>query len=153
WNPLMAPRPAALLALLLLAPLARADADLVLLGGKVWTVARAFPEVSAVAIRAGRIVAAGSDAEVKRLVGARTQVLALKGRRVLRGFSDSHVHLLGSGLRLAQVALKDAADEAELGKRLRAFDARLPRGRWMLGGEWDHDRTFAGKLPDAALLD
>jgi predicted amidohydrolase YtcJ len=139
--------------LLLLAPVARADADLVLLGGKVWTVARASPEVSAVAIRGGRIVAAGSDAEVKRLVGARTQVLALKGRRVLPGFYDSHVHLLGSGLRLAQVALKDAADEADFGKRLRAFDARLPRGRWMLGGEWDHDRTFAGKLPDAALLD
>jgi predicted amidohydrolase YtcJ len=143
----------ALLTLLLLAPLARADADLVLLGGKVWTVRRASPEVSAIAIQGGRIVATGSDAEVKRLVGAKTRVLALNGRRVLPGFHDSHVHLLGSGLRLAQVALKDAADEAEFGKRLRAFDAKLPRGRWMLGGEWDHDRAFGGTLPDAALLD
>ncbi len=69
------------------------------------------------------------------------------------GFYDSHVHLLGSGLRLAEVALKDAQDEAEFGKRLRAFDRKLPRQRWLLGGEWDHDRTFAGRLPTAELID
>jgi predicted amidohydrolase YtcJ len=51
------------------------------------------------------------------------------------------------------VALKDAGDEAEFGKRLRQFDRKLPRGRWLLGGEWDHDRTFGGKLPTAKLLD
>src|SRR5262249_31885882 len=41
----------------------------------------------------------------------------------------------------------------EFGKRLREFDKKLPRDRWLLGGEWDHDRTFAGKLPTAELLD
>jgi predicted amidohydrolase YtcJ len=128
-------------------------ADLVLLGGKIWTVDRARPEAQALAARAGRVVAVGSDAEVKALVGPKTRVLALNGRRVLPGFYDSHVHLLGSGLRLAEVALKDAKDEAEFGKRLREFDRKLPRDRWLLGGEWDHDRTFAGRLPDAALLD
>jgi predicted amidohydrolase YtcJ len=69
------------------------------------------------------------------------------------GFHDSHIHLLGSGQRLGEVALKDARDEAEFGKRLREFDRKLPKGRWLLGGEWDHDRTFGGKLPTAELLD
>src|SRR5207244_640809 len=58
-----------------------------------------------------------------------------------------------SGMRLSQVALKDAADEAEFGRRLREFDKKLPQGAWMLGGNWDHDRTFDGKLPTAALID
>jgi predicted amidohydrolase YtcJ len=132
---------------------AEAPADLVLLGGKVWTVHGPKPEAEAVAVRGGRIVAVGRDVDVKPFLGAKTRTIRLAGRRVLPGFYDSHVHMLGSGLRLAQVALKDAKDEAEFAKRLRAFDRKLPRGRWMLGGEWDHDRTFAGKLPDAALLD
>jgi predicted amidohydrolase YtcJ len=149
------PLHSSLFSLFLLSSLAHAadPADLVLLGGKIWTVDRTRPQVEALAVRAGRIVAVGTDADVKPLIGPKTRVLALAGRRVLPGFYDSHVHMLGSGLRLSEVALKDAADEAEFGKRLRAFDAKLPKGRWMLGGEWDHDRALAGKLPDAALLD
>jgi predicted amidohydrolase YtcJ len=36
---------------------------------------------------------------------------------------------------------------------LQEFDRKLPRNRWLLGGEWDHDRTFGGKLPSAELID
>ena len=69
------------------------------------------------------------------------------------GFHDSHLHFLGGGQQLARVELKDAKDEAEFGRRLAEFDEKLPRDRWMLGGNWDHDRTFGGKLPTAAILD
>jgi predicted amidohydrolase YtcJ len=146
-----------LVALLALAPAAaRAEglaADVVFTNGKVWTVNARQPEAEAVAVVRGRIAFVGSAAEAKKLVGPDTQVIDLHGRRVVPGFFDSHLHLLGGGMRLAQVALKDCADEAEFGKRLQEFDKKLARDRWLLGGEWDHDRTFAGKLPDAALLD
>jgi predicted amidohydrolase YtcJ len=128
-------------------------ADLVLVGGKVWTGDKARPEASAVAVWRDRILLVGGDAEVRALAGPDTRVVDLHGRRVVPGFNDSHVHLLGGGTTLSQVALKDAADEAEFGRRLKEFDAKLPRGRWILGGNWDHDRTFAGKLPDAAMVD
>jgi predicted amidohydrolase YtcJ len=130
-----------------------AAADLVLINGKIWTVNRAAPEAEALAVSRGRLVTVGRTADVKSLVGPGTRVLDLHGRRVLPGFFDGHIHLLGSGLRLAEVALKDARDEEEFGKRLREFDQKLPRDRWLLGGEWDHDRTFAGQLPTAELLD
>lgn len=129
------------------------QADTVLVNGKIWTVNKEQPEAEALAVWHGRVVAVGSDAEVRRLEGKGTRRIDLKGRRVLPGFHDSHVHLLGSGQRLSEVALKDAADEAEFGRRVREFDRKLPRDRWLLGGEWDHDRTFGGKLPTAALLD
>jgi predicted amidohydrolase YtcJ len=128
-------------------------ADLVLINGKIWTVNRAQPEAEALAVRRDRLVAVGRTDDIRALIGPKTRVLDLQGRRVVPGFYDSHVHLLGSGLRLAEVALKDAKDEEEFGKRLRAFDQKLPRDRWLLGGEWDHDRTFAGRLPTAELLD
>lgn len=128
-------------------------ADLVLLGGKVWTVDRDRPEAEAVAVWHGRILKVGSDAEVKGLVGPKTKVIALNGRRVVPGFHDSHLHFLGGGQQLACVELKDAKDEAEFGRRLREFDAKLPTGRWLVGGNWDHDRAFAGTLPTAAVVD
>jgi predicted amidohydrolase YtcJ len=129
------------------------QADLVLQNGKVWTVNPGQPEAEAVAVWRGRIVAVSGNADVQRLIGPGTRVLDGKGRRVVPGFYDSHVHLLASGMRLSQVALKDAKDEAEFGRRLREFDQKLPRGRWLLGGEWDHDRTFNGQLPTAEILD
>jgi predicted amidohydrolase YtcJ len=143
--------------LLLAAPASAADprpaADLILVNGKVWTVNKAQPEAEAVAVWRDRILAVGKSDDVKALAGPKTRVIDLKGRRVVPGFYDSHVHLLGSGMRLGEVALKDAKDEAEFGRRLREFDQKLPRDRWLLGGEWDHDRAFGGQLPSAELID
>jgi len=128
-------------------------ADLLLTNGKVWTVNKAQPEAEAIAVWRGRILAVGTSADLKPLAGPKTRVIDLQGRRVLPGFFDSHLHILGGGTRLAQVMLKDARDEEEFGKRLREFDKKLPRDRWLLGGDWDHDRALKGTLPTAALLD
>jgi predicted amidohydrolase YtcJ len=128
-------------------------ADVVLLGGKIWTVNKLQPEAEALAVWGDRILAVGKNDDVKPLIGPKTRVIDLKQKRVLPGFHDSHVHLLSGGIRTSQVALKDARDEAEFGKRLAEFDRKLPAGRWLLGGNWDHDRTFNGELPTAAILD
>src|SRR5436305_13445935 len=101
-------------------------ADLLLLNAKVWTVNLRQPEVDAIAVWQGRILAVGSSADVRALAGPKTRVIDLKGKRVLPGLYDSHVHLLGSGQRLGEVALKDAKDEEEFGRRLKEFDKKLP---------------------------
>src|SRR5208282_936379 len=93
--------------------------EVILINGKIWTVCRARPEAEAIAIWRDRIVAVGPTEEVRTLAGKGTRIIDLQGRRVVPGFYDSHIHLLGSGQRLSQVALKDAADEAEFGRRLR----------------------------------
>ena len=128
-------------------------ADLVLVGGKVWTVDPEKPEAQAVAVWRDRVIKVGADAEVKPLVGSKTKVIQLTGRRVVPGFHDSHLHFLGGGQQLGRVELKDARDEAEFGRRLQEFDRKLPRDRWLVGGNWDHDRAFGGKLPTADIVD
>jgi predicted amidohydrolase YtcJ len=128
-------------------------ADLVLHNSRIHTQNKAQPEAQALAAWGERILLVGTDADVKPLIGPNTKAIDLQGRRVLPGFHDSHVHFLASGMRLSQVALKDAPDEKEFGRRLREFDKKLPPGRWIVGGEWDHDRTFQGQLPTAAMLD
>jgi predicted amidohydrolase YtcJ len=127
--------------------------DLVLKNAKVWTVDAAQPEAEALAVWRDRILFVGKDADVAALIGPKTRVIDLKGKRVLPGFYDSHLHMLSGGRLLAQVNLKDCKDEAEFGVRLKKFDQELPRDRWILGGNWDHDRTFDGKLPTAAIVD
>ena len=120
---------------------------------KIWTVNQKQQEAQALAIWRDRILAVGSDAQIATLVGPATQVIDLAGKRVVPGFHDCHVHLLNGGRRLSQVSLKDAADEAEFGRRLSEYSAKLPRDRWMLGGGWDHDRALNGVLPTAELID
>ena len=146
---------ALLLATLAFSPTAEpvVAADLILVNGKVWTGEKARPDATAIAVWRDRIVAVGSVDDVKPLIGKGTRVIDLKGRRVVPGFYDSHVHWLGGGRSLAEVDLKDARDEAEFGKRLQEFDRKLQRDRWIVGGHWDHDRAFGGQLPTAAIVD
>ncbi|HSQ54920.1 MAG TPA: amidohydrolase, partial [Gemmata sp.] len=146
-----------MLAILLLlsgaAPEPVVAADAVFVNGRIWTVDPAKPEAQALAAWKGRILKVGTDVEVKQLAGPATRVIDLGGRRVVPGLYDSHVHFLGGGLSLARVDLKDSMDEEEFGRRLAEFDKNTPRDRWLLGGLWDHDRTFGGKLPSAATID
>ena len=142
-----------LLASITAAPETPVAADAVFINGKVWTVDPTKPEAQGIAVWRNRIIAVGSDSEVKQLVGPKTKIIDLKGHRVVPGFYDSHAHFLSGGESLARVDLKDAKDETEFGRRLVEFDKKTPRGRWLIGGQWDHDRTFEGKLPSAAIVD
>jgi len=128
-------------------------ADLVLVGGRVWTVDAARPEAQGLAVLGERILAVGSDAEIRALVGSETRVIELGGRLVLPGFDDSHTHFLDGGFWLSGVKLKDAATPEEFGERLAAHAKTLPEGAWITGGTWDHDRWPGGELPTAALID
>jgi predicted amidohydrolase YtcJ len=129
------------------------SADVVLVGGKIWTGDAERPEVQSLAVWGDRILAVGTDAELAPLIGAKTRVIRLGGKRVVPGFHDSHLHFLSGGQQLSRVDLKDAKDEAEFGRRLLEFHKNSPRDRWILGGNWDHDRTFNGALPSAVVVD
>ncbi|CAN5210397.1 amidohydrolase [soil metagenome] len=139
--------------LLAFAPAQPVAADAVFLNGKIWTGNAAQPEAAALATWHGLILKVGSNDDVKALIGPGTKTIDLANRRVVPGFYDSHVHFLGGGRSLNQVDLKDAKDEAEFAKRLKEWDTKTTKSRWLLGGNWDHDRTFAGKLPTAATVD
>ncbi|HWQ34279.1 MAG TPA: amidohydrolase [Blastocatellia bacterium] len=128
-------------------------ADLVLLNGKIHTVSDAQPQAEAVACRDGRIVAVGSTSEIRKLVGPATRVIDLQGRLVVPGFNDAHVHFFNGGVGLASVQLRDAKSEAEFRERIRAFAAKLPQGRWILEGNWDHENWTPARLPTRQLVD
>lgn len=127
--------------------------DLVITNARVWTGDPNRPTADTVVIWRDRIVAVGSRSKLPDHLLTGTRTIDAGGRRVVPGFHDSHAHFLGGGQQLARVELKDAKDEAEFGRRLREFDQKLPRDRWILGGNWDHDRTFGGQMPTAQMVD
>ena len=128
-------------------------ADLILINAQIWTGDPRQPTATALAAWQGRLIYVGDGRTARRFNGPGTKVIDAQGKLVVPGLHDSHAHILGAGLGLSRVQLKDAMDEAEFGRRLQAFDQKLPKDRWLLGGDWDHDRTFQGTLPTAALVD
>lgn len=128
-------------------------ADLILRNGKIWTVNRRQPLAQAVAVHQGRILAVGSNAEIDALRGKDTQVVDLKGRLMLPGFHDSHVHFYTGGTRLAGVQLRDAATPEEFRRRIAAFAAKQPKKRWITGGDWDHENFPSAQLPVKDWID
>jgi predicted amidohydrolase YtcJ len=129
------------------------SADLVFVNANVHTMASAKPNATSIAVIGNKIAAVGSDTDTKAFIGPRTRVIDAKGRLVLPGFNDAHVHFSETGAQLSAVDLRDAKSPAEFVRRLRDFAAKLPKGRWILGGQWDHENWTPNALPTAAMID
>ena len=128
-------------------------ADTIIVNAIVHTMDPANPTAEAVAVFGNRIVAVGSSKDIKKLAGSGTRTIDANKQLVLPGFNDAHTHFLSGGFQLASVDLRDAANQQEFASRIRAFAAKLSKGRWVTGGDWDHERWPDAKLPTKELID
>lgn len=130
-----------------------AAAGLILINGRLWTGNKSHPWAEALASRGERIVAVGSNGDIRKIADAKTRVIDLQGRLALPGFIDDHTHFIESGFHLLSVDLRYAATPEEFALRIKGHAARLPAGRWVTGGDWDHERWPGGPLPTKGLID
>ncbi|HVS80973.1 MAG TPA: amidohydrolase [Pyrinomonadaceae bacterium] len=128
-------------------------ADLIIINAKIHTMDQSQPLAEAIAVSGNRIVAVASTKEIRKLAGANTRVIDAKGQLVLPGFNDAHVHFMSGGFQLSSVDLRDANTPQEFAERIRSFADKLPPGRWITGGDWDHERWPDAKLPTKELID
>jgi len=127
-------------------------ADLVLTGGRIATMDAARTWASALAVRAGRIVAIGSDAAVQEHIGPSTRVVDLRGRTVTPGFQDAHVHPVHGGLARLRCELHDARGRAAYLAIVAEHARSHPDEAWIRGGGWSMD-DFPGGTPRREDLD
>ncbi|SPE52405.1 Amidohydrolase 3 [Verrucomicrobia bacterium] len=127
--------------------------DLVILNASIHTMDPVQPVAEALAIMGNRIVAVGLTKEIRPLAGPATRVIDAAGKLVLPGFNDAHVHFLTGGFSLASVDLRDAASPDEFAKRIGDYARRTPKGRWITGGDWDHEKWTGAPLPTRQLID
>jgi predicted amidohydrolase YtcJ len=102
-------------------------ADLVLVDARILTVDKAFSTATALAVKDGRFVAVGSTAEVRRHIGPSTRVIEGRGRTVVPGFIDTHVHALDVASAEASQPFVNLRSIKEVQDWLRA-EARLRQG-------------------------
>ena len=136
-------------------------ADLLLVNGRVLTMDVHDSVAQAVAVRDGKIVAVGTNAEVELLAGASTQVIDLDGRTALPGLTDCHVHLASDSSRSVEsVECRDLYDPSidsveALVTRMGQWAASTPPGQWIVarGSPLADFRLHERRLPTQAELD
>jgi len=128
-------------------------ADLVVINAKVRTMDKEKPEAEAIAVWSNKIIAVGKNDEIKRLIGQNTKVIDAGGKLVLPGFNDSHLHFMEGGASLTSVDLRDAKSPEEFVQRIKEYASKLPKGRWILNGNWDHEKWTPSILPTKEMID
>jgi len=133
-------------------PVSHPQADLILVNGDVWTANDAYPGATAFAVVKDKIAAVGQDEEILKWKGRTTKVIDAKGQFVTPGFIDSHVHFITGGLNLSAVQLREAQTIQQFITIIKAYKAGHSTGRWITGGEWDHE-SWGGVLPQKEWID
>lgn len=128
-------------------------ADIVVVNANIRTMDARRTVARSMAVVNDRIVAVGGDADTRPLIGPKTRVIDAGGRLILPGFNDAHVHFMETGAQLSSVDLRYAKTPQEFVQKIKEFAAKLPKGRWILGGQWDHENWTPNDLPTAALID
>ncbi|HTY60098.1 MAG TPA: amidohydrolase family protein [Bacteroidota bacterium] len=128
------------------------DASMILVNGVIYTLDERKPVASAVAIRGDRIVAVGSDSEIRSSFHA-DSTIDLGGRPVYPGFIDSHAHIEGLGAALMNLDVAGAPSEEEAASRVGRAVHDTVNGGWIRGRGWDQNLWPGKAFPTRFSLD
>ncbi|HEU5289293.1 MAG TPA: amidohydrolase [Cyclobacteriaceae bacterium] len=116
------------------------SAEVVILGGKIYTVNDKQPIVEAVVVNNGKIEFAGIEAEARKWIGDSTQVIDLKGKIMTPGFIEGHGHLMGVGDNELNLDLMGVKSFEELVEKVKVAVSQAKPGQWILGRGWHQDK-------------
>jgi predicted amidohydrolase YtcJ len=128
--------------------------DVILKSGHILTEDPRGSVVEALAIRDGRLIALGTNAQVVPMASSATKVIDLHGRTATPGLIDAHTHLASGGMdRLKSLDLSTAASISEIRREIAARLARLHPGEWLTGAGWDEAKLAEKRYIVASDLD
>ena len=127
-------------------------ADLIMTGGRIYTVDATLPIAEAFAVRGGKFVFVGTARDAMSLKGPRTQFVDLHGAAAYPGFIDAHAHLLGLGMALQSVDLVGVSSYEEAVSRVVARAKTTKPGEWIFGDGWDQNRWAVKEFPSNEAL-
>ncbi|HZS09896.1 MAG TPA: amidohydrolase [Blastocatellia bacterium] len=128
-------------------------AETVLKNGNIYTVDEKQPHAEAIAIKYGKIVFVGSNADVKKYEAKGVRVIDLKGRTVLPGLTDAHYHLSGVGLREMTLNLEGTTGLEDFLAKVKARVDKAKPGEWVTGRGWIETFWKPQAFPTRADLD
>jgi predicted amidohydrolase YtcJ len=129
-------------------------ADVVYSNGRIYTVDDTRSWAQAFAIKGGRFVYVGKEAEAKPLVGPDTEQIDLNGRFVMPGIQDLHAHLDRAGFQaLYECNFPFTWGIEQILERVRACADEAPEGTWIRGGQWAYELMDSAQAPNKDILD
>jgi hypothetical protein len=134
------------------------EATIAILNAHVATLNPKQPKAEAVAIYGNKIVAVGSNEQIRKCSGRKTRIIDAKNNTVVPGLNDCHAHMISFGQSLQTLDLRNARSIAELQTSLRRHAKKNPEKKWILGGRWDQEKFAEKRYPtrhdlDAAVSD
>lgn len=127
-------------------------ADSVYLNGNIYTVDGKFSKVKAMAIKGQKLIYVGNKGQAKKYIGPKTKVIDLKGKTVIPGLNDGHLHFPGMGINSLQINGFNKTKEEILNLVKEEVSRRAP-GEWILGRGWNHELWPDKKFPTKEELD
>lgn len=134
-------------------PAWRETPDLILVNGDLLTQDSMTPRAQALAIAGGRILAVGTNTEIRLLAGPGTRTVDLGGQVVIPGVIDAHNHPSYAGIRHLREVDCDLRSIGAIQAVLRERAATTPAGEWVLGFKYDDTKTAEGRFLTRADLD
>ncbi len=128
-------------------------ADLVLTNANVLTMNSAQPHAEAVAITKDRIVRVCTAGEVTSLIGKNTKILDLKGKTVIPGFIDTHIHVADFGRTLAWLDLRKVDSIKKMQNIVKERAKKTLKDKWILGSGWNQENFEEKRRPTRQELD
>jgi predicted amidohydrolase YtcJ len=128
-------------------------AETIFLNAHIYSSAPSKSQPTAIAVRNGRIVAVGSDAEILRLNGPTTKRVDLGGTFVMPGFNDAHTHIAGAGQQKLSIDLDGVTSLDQMQQHIKDYAAKARPGAWLRGGGWDHTKWPGKTLPTRQDID
>ncbi len=129
------------------------QADTVFKGANIITVDPNTPHAQALAMKDGKFVGVGSDSDIEGLIGPGTNIQDMRGKTIVPGFIDAHIHVLSSGTRHVMAADCDQRSIAEIQSALRERVDSASRGQWIQGFKFDDTKTQENRFLDKDDLD
>ncbi|MEK7380827.1 MAG: amidohydrolase family protein, partial [Gemmatimonadota bacterium] len=134
-------------------PTWRETPELILVNGDLLTQDLMMPRAQALAVAGGRILAVGTNAEIRLLAGPGTRTVDLGGQVVIPGVIDAHNHPSYAGIRHLREVDCDLRSIGAIQAVLRERAATTQAGEWVLGFKYDDTKTAEGRFLTSADLD
>ncbi len=116
------------------------SADLIIHGGKIYTVEDNNPIVEAVAVKGDKIIFAGAEKEAEKFKNEKTQLIDLQGKTMTPGFIEGHGHLFGLGFNELTLNLADVKSYEALVDKVKEAVTKAKPGDWIVGRGWHQDK-------------
>jgi hypothetical protein len=116
------------------------QADTIIKSGVIYTVSEANPQAEAVAVKQGKILFVGSNAEVDAFKGDKTKIVDLQGLMMTPGFIEGHAHFMGMGYSKLVLDLTTITSYEELVKKIEEMVSGTQPGEWIVGRGWHQEK-------------